>query len=345
MNEKNMESLLLHPEQKRVEISLGYSCNNRCVFCSEDLHRKGEVAREARELLTTGYLTGHLSRLKERGFEHLTFLGGEPTIRQDFFELVRAAKGMGFRTIFLTTNGRMLAKKSFVEAIFKAGISRLYISLHGHDAETHDGAVRAKGAFEQVVRAFENLRETGKEFCISSVIFKGNVRKLPELMEFELAQKPARIFWAFVRPVGAARDRFFDIVPSFEEMDRPLKEALELGGENRLPVTVAHVPLCRMSGYERHVDELYWSGSTVEREVDKFVSLKQGRKTGKATLVTSGHNKLKHDRCIDCRYIYVCEGVHEEYARRKGFEEFAPVRGEAVMEASELRDASFLEEL
>ena len=339
-----IRDLRLQPEKKRVEINLGYACNNRCIFCSEIPQRRKEVSSEEGGQPTTDRILATLMRLRKRGFRHLTFLGGEPTIRRDFLTLVRAAKKLGYRTVLLTTNGRRLADGAYAEALFEAGVNRLYLSLHGHDAQIHDAAVQAPGAFGQTTRAMENLRAAGLPFSLSSVIHRGNAASLPELLEFEISQKPLRIFWAFVRPTGGARENFEEIVPTYTELDAPLRAALSIAGTSGVPLTVAHVPLCRMTGLEKHVDELYWSDAVIEREVERYAGPADGRKEGGATTVTKGHYKLKHIRCAECRYASLCEGVHSEYAKRRGFSEFIPVKGEAVTSPAGLRDERMLEE-
>ena len=349
MSEQNFSNIsnkgiTLHPETARIEMNLGYACNNHCIFCSEAVVRKSDVGKKVNLALSTEYLIKQLLQHYKNGFRHVTFLGGEPTIRKDFLMLVKVAKKLGYETIFLTTNGRMLSKMDFAERIFRAGVNKLYLSLHGHNAEIHDFAVSAKGAFEQITKAMGNVRELGMPFQLSSVIFKGNVKHLKELAEFQITSKPKRVFWAFVRPTGAARENFEEIVPSFEEMEKPLRAAVEVFRQNKIPFTVAHVPFCRMSGIEKYVDELYWGDQTVERGVDKYVSLGNDNKTGDHTVVTKSHYKMKSRSCLKCKYLEICEGVHTEYVKRKGFLEFTPVEGEKVLELADLQDKRLLQE-
>ncbi len=335
------DSLLLHPKQKRVEINLGYACNNRCVFCSEICNREQNISKQVHETLTTEFLLKTLKDLYGRGFQHLTFLGGEPTIRKDFPTLVAQAKRLGFQTIMLTTNGRMLRHEKFARTLQLAGITRLYLSLHGHDAETHDAAVQSPGAFDQVCLAMENLKVQNMPFSLSSVIYNGNVQRLPDMMRHQLDSGAQRLFWAFVRPIGGAYDHFENLVPTYKQLDAPLREALKLA-QPEIPITIGHVPLCRLKGIERYMDELYWSESAVEREVNKFVATNSSRKQPQ-NLITKGHYKIKPASCTRCRYRDICEGVHTEYVRRRGTREFVPVSGTLVEGVSLLQDPTILE--
>lgn len=314
----------------RAEINLGRRCNNNCVFCSEALLRgqRQEDNAGCSEADTREFLF-EIMQLYKQGCRHLTFLGGEPTIRSDFLQLVRMAKTLGYETIFLTSNGRRLADDAYIESLYEAGLNRLYLSLHGHDAMIHDEAVRSPGAFEQVMSAIANLKRRDMPFSLTSVIHRGNLEHLPRMMAHQLALSPRRIMWAFVRPVGAARERFDEIVPSYDELDGPLREALEAAADTPIPVTVAHLPLCRLKGVEKHLDELYWGGEAVSREVERHSNELDAGGPGR-TLITRGHHKVKHPDCGACRYREVCEGVHAEYAKRRGFSEFRPVAGDLV---------------
>jgi MoaA/NifB/PqqE/SkfB family radical SAM enzyme len=327
----------LHEAQRRVELNLGYTCNNNCRFCSEALMRKSKAGRALADSLTTSEILSQLMTYFKLGFRHVTFLGGEPTLRADFVKLVAGAKKIGYQTIFLTTNGRRLADSGFADKLVKAGLSRVYLSMHGPDAPSHDYAVRAAGAFDQVNTGIENLRKMDTPFGIASVIYKANVSRLTEMLRMQLETGADRLFWAVVRPVGGARESFAELVPGFAEVSDGLHAALT--SMPQAPLTVAHMPLCLMSGIEKHVDELYWTGAAVEREVDKFVDLKDGT-ARREVVVTKGHYKTKRDRCLDCRYVAICQGVHAEYVRQRGFSEFISVSGEPVTDPALLRDAA-----
>ncbi len=342
------------PAGGRVEISLGYACNNRCHFCSEETHR--QAAREDTSSsekpsdsggvgrLGTREVKAELERFRAEGFDHLTFLGGEPTIRKDFPELVLSARRLGFRRILLTTNGRMLANRTFAELLFRAGLTHLYLSVHGPDAKTHDDAVQAPGAFDQVRQAMENLRELDRPFNISSVIYKGNVACLPDLARFLIDHGARRIFWAFVRPAGAAREHFEQLVPRFSELEAPLHEALAIAARRGAVLTVGHVPLCRLGEYVRFADELYWTDAAVQRELSARARPGEYIEKDRRELVTPGHNKVKAETCRECRYDRVCDGLHGEYARRRGLGELRPVAGTPVTDPALLRDAALADE-
>ncbi len=327
------------PRDRRAEIGLGYVCNNRCCFCSEYYHRTSEIAEEARQKTSTVAIKKKLIDLRRQGYDHLTFLGGEPTIRKDFVELVEFARRCRYRTVFVTTNGRRFADRNFMQAAFEAGLSRVNLSIHGADAAVHDAATGSPGAFEDLHAALKNLREAGHDFWATSVIHSHNANNLPELMRFLIDWQVGRIHWAFVRPVGRAYEHFQDIVPTYRDVEPGLIEAMKLADDANQRLTVANVPLCHLGEYVYVADELYWNRRPVRRHVEKFVAL-HSEKREKSYSVTGSHYKLKASSCASCRYFLVCDGVPGEYVEHRGFSEQQPIAGERILSADELRNPS-----
>ncbi len=315
---------------KRIEINTGYACNNRCIFCSESMHRQEGIQREAATRLTTQVLKDAISGFLEEGYNHLTFLGGEPTIRKDFLDLVHFAKTQGMQRIDLTTNGRMLAKRSFVQALFQAGLSHLTLSLHGHKAAIHDAITQAPGSFKQVTSGIENLQALHLPFRLTTVLCKPNMSELPALMRFSLALKPERLCWSYVRPLGGAFEQFHQVVPLLDELQPELEEALDIAYQHKTKLTVANVPLCRLGPHLGFSDELYWQEKPLWREVEKFVAIHDEQRTEERFRVTPGHHKVKGEECQGCRLEGICDGLSAEYERWMGFDVLRPQAGTPV---------------
>ena len=78
----------------RVDLNVGYSCNERCQFCYyQDTMVTDGILRD----LSTDECKRTLRFIRDQGKTVLDFTGGEPTIRKDFLSLVRYAKQIGFR--------------------------------------------------------------------------------------------------------------------------------------------------------------------------------------------------------------------------------------------------------
>ena len=92
---------------RHVDIKLHYACNNRCIHCVIADQRDAAMAKRGRDFRTTSEVVAELVDAATKGFDVVTFTGGEPTLRRDLPELVQAAHQLGLK-VGLQTNGRAL---------------------------------------------------------------------------------------------------------------------------------------------------------------------------------------------------------------------------------------------
>jgi len=89
-----------------LRLSVTERCNYRCIYCLPDgcSHRGSDAPLSVAEI-------GRLVRaMAGVGFWKVRLTGGEPTLRADICEIVRAvAATPGMRNVALTTNGYRLA--------------------------------------------------------------------------------------------------------------------------------------------------------------------------------------------------------------------------------------------
>jgi MoaA/NifB/PqqE/SkfB family radical SAM enzyme len=84
-----------------------YKCNLRCKHCYEDAGVKKRVELSTDE---TKQVLDMLSKLMGTGLPALSFSGGEPLAREDFFEIAAyAKKRIGY--VRLASNGTLITKR------------------------------------------------------------------------------------------------------------------------------------------------------------------------------------------------------------------------------------------
>lgn len=113
-----------------LRISLTDHCNLRCVYCMpEDMSfQPNEALMQDDEVLLFVRLFAEL------GFHKFRLTGGEPTVRANIVELVRAITHTpGVRSLTMTTNGILLSRLAFPLA--EAGMDRVNISLDTLDPQ------------------------------------------------------------------------------------------------------------------------------------------------------------------------------------------------------------------
>lgn len=294
---------------ERIDLKVGFACNNRCVFCVQGDKRSRYSPRSTEELRTV--LKDERARVSA-----VVFTGGEPTVRPDLLELVAYARDLGYRTIQIQTNGRMFAHRGFVRRLLEAGANEFSPALHGHVAPLHDFLTGAPGAFAQTVTGIRNLKAQGLFVLTNSVITKSNYRHLPDLARLLVSLGVDQFQFAFVHPVGTAGDQFERVVPRMELLAPHLQAALRIGLEAGRRVYTEAVPYCILPGHEECVVEkhiprtaIYDAESTIE-DYTKY-RLDEG--------------KLKGPACPDCVHFAECEGPWREYPERLGWAEFRPV--------------------
>ena len=85
----------------RVDINIGYSCNEKCKFC---YYIQTVKDRNTEKDLSTDEVKRRIQYIHNQGIQTLEFTGGEPTIRNDLAELIAYAKSLGFQSISMITN-------------------------------------------------------------------------------------------------------------------------------------------------------------------------------------------------------------------------------------------------
>jgi MoaA/NifB/PqqE/SkfB family radical SAM enzyme len=294
----------------RVDVKVGFSCNNRCLFCVQG-RKRYEIGD-----FTTEEIFKKLEESRKVA-DSIVFTGGEITIRKDFLTLVRYAKELKFRIIQIQTNARMFAYKKFCEEAIKAGANEFSPALHGHIPQLHDFLTRSKGSFEQTVTAIKNLKSLNQYVLTNTVITKSNYRHLVEIARLLVNLGVDQYQFAFVHPVGTAMEYFERVVPRMRMIEPYVKRGLDVGIKANKRVMTEAIPYCIMKDYEEYIAEriipvttIYDANFVVENYTE--FRLNEGKKKG--------------PQCRRCIYFKICEGPWREYPERYGFDEFTPVR-------------------
>ncbi len=132
-------------------IYIGYHCNNNCIFCSE-----ADGYLEALKIKTTDQVKKEIIAARQQ-YNFINFMGREPTLRNDFIDIIKFAQQQHFEQIGFTTNGRMLAYPEFTQRILRTGINQVAISLIGNNHIIHDKQTQVKGSFMQTIHGIKNV--------------------------------------------------------------------------------------------------------------------------------------------------------------------------------------------
>ena len=149
-----------------------------------------------------------------RGVTKIRLTGGEPLVRRDMIELVRALGrklGDGLEELTLTTNGTRLAE--FADDLAAAGIKRINVSLDTLDREKFARLAR-RDSLPQVLEGLAAARAAGLAVKLNTVALKGiNQAELPALIDWAHGQG-FDLTLIEVMPLGEVEtDRFDHYLP------------------------------------------------------------------------------------------------------------------------------------
>lgn len=298
---------------KRLDLKVGFQCNNRCLFCIQGDKRyscPNKSDKEVRKIL---------ERMK-KGHDGVVFTGGEPTVRSELIGWVKYAKKLGYKSIQIQTNGRLLSYKNYCKALIKAGANEFSPALHGSNAKIHDSLTQVPGSFEQTVQGIKNLRELGQYILTNSVVTKMNYKDLPNLAQLLVNLKVDQFQFAFmhINQIISHNPQLIEkIVPRYKEAVPYIKKGIDIVVKAGVKVMVEAVPYCFMKGYEKYLSEQYIPFTSVVDNEIELADYGFYRKT---------KGKAKGSQCKECKYDRICEGSWREYPEIFGWSEFKPVK-------------------
>ncbi len=134
-------------------IDLTNRCNQHCPTCFANAAVAGYLYEPTMEQLEAMM---KLLRSEVPPCPAIQFAGGEPTVRENFVEIVKTARELGFSHIQVATNGIAMAKSiEFCHALKEAGLHTAYLQFDGVTDEPYR-KLRGIPALKTKLQAFEN---------------------------------------------------------------------------------------------------------------------------------------------------------------------------------------------
>lgn len=193
-----------------LRLSVTDRCDLRCAYCMPErqtfLPRKDVLSLEELHQLALGFI--------DRGITKLRLTGGEPLVRRDMIELVRALGrklGDGLEELTLTTNATRLAE--FAEDLHAAGVRRINVSLDTLDRAAFARLAR-RDSLPQVLEGIAAAQAAGLKVKLNTVALKDiNQHEIPALVEWAHA-RAIDLTLIEVMPLGEVEtDRFDHYLP------------------------------------------------------------------------------------------------------------------------------------
>jgi MoaA/NifB/PqqE/SkfB family radical SAM enzyme len=159
-------------------VQVSNRCNLSCGFCSfweRPAARHDEMTVADFEVIS--------AKLAEAGSMIVSIEGGEPLLRADIADIVRAFARYHHPILF--TNGWRVTP-AVANALWRAGLTEVGVSLDYADPARHDAHRGEPGTFDAALRAVEILRDTApqgaRQMVMISVVMHDNVGQLEDLL-------------------------------------------------------------------------------------------------------------------------------------------------------------------
>src|SRR6266516_7702498 len=202
---------MIAPRPYALLAEISYRCPLHCPYCSNPTQTRNygelttdEWARVIREAAALGVL-------------QIGFSGGEPLVRRDLPDLVRAAREAKLYTNLITSGVGL--GDDCLGALRDAGLDSIQLSFQSDNADLADEIAGAR-AHQRKLDAAAKIRAAGISLSLNFVIHRRNIDRLPQIIELTETLGAERVELANVQFYGWAFLNRAALLPTREQVAR-----------------------------------------------------------------------------------------------------------------------------
>ena len=158
-------------EKLTAGLVLTWKCNLKCIHCYPYLPKNNEP--------TLMEVKSKINQFKEEGYIFLNITGGEPLMREEFFDIIKYTNNNNF-ALLLSTNGTLITKE-FIKKIKRFSIFQIQVSLFGATKKMHEDITKVKGSFEKAIGAIRLLKKEGLRVVIKTTKMPKNLKEISKI--------------------------------------------------------------------------------------------------------------------------------------------------------------------
>lgn len=177
-----------------IVLELTRRCILNCLHCRVSSHTTQDAELKTQEWFKV------LEEIASFCKPIIIFSGGEACLRDDIFEIIGFAKGLGLTPAMATCGVTLTQGKA--RQLKQAGIKRVSVSIDGKNAATHDNIRNEKGVFVKALTAMRILKSENIEFQVNTTVMRDNVRQLEEILQLAQNYGAKSFHPFFLVPVG-----------------------------------------------------------------------------------------------------------------------------------------------
>jgi len=154
-------------------------CDLRCGYCFMNAGAAGYIYEPTIKQLKDLMVQARNER--PVGSKAIQITGGEPTIREDLFDIIKIAKEVGFSHVQVNTNGLKLAESvDYCRRLKEEKVNTIYMSFDGITKKTNPW-------IDQCKQAVKNLREVNLKLVLVPVLIGDkNIDETGKIVQFAI---------------------------------------------------------------------------------------------------------------------------------------------------------------
>jgi PqqA peptide cyclase len=199
------------PRPYALLAEITYRCPLHCPYCSNPTRVRDDGE------LTTDEWTRVVREAAALGILQIGFSGGEPLVRRDLPELVRAAREANLYTNLITSGIGLDDDR--VRDLRDAGLDSVQLSFQSDNTDLADEIAGAR-AHQRKLDAAAKIRAAGIPLSLNFVIHRRNIDRLPQMIELAESLSAERVELANVQFYGWAFLNRAALLPTREQVVR-----------------------------------------------------------------------------------------------------------------------------
>ncbi len=191
--------------------NITYRCNLRCSHCyiaASPEDQRPELSRD--ELLDVA------EQVVEQGIPLVVFTGGEPLVREDFWDVAERLAEHEKPKLSLSTNGTLVTRR-VARRLRELGFTYIGVSIDSLDPEEHDRFRGVAGAFKAALKGIENAAAEGIPVGIRTTITAWNIDRVEEIVSFAYQVGAKRLSLYVLDTIGRGAE-IKDQLPSPDQL-------------------------------------------------------------------------------------------------------------------------------
>lgn len=194
------------PRPYTLVAELTYRCPLRCAYCSNPVHLDALGAE-----LDAATWARVFKEAEQLGVMQVTLTGGEPLLRPDLEQIIRAARDSDLFTTLITSG--LPSDRDALARLHDAGLEGVQLSF-----QDVDGGVASRIAgVDALVRKREvagMIRDLGLPLTVNIVLHRENLPRLPDMIAMAEGLRANRLELAHVQYLGWALVNRSHLLPS-----------------------------------------------------------------------------------------------------------------------------------